>query len=225
VNPIHRKVVCAMANDAFDAENVILVTFGEGGGAYEAMTALNELDSQKQVKVVTSAVVTRGDDGQIEVQDEVADYDVPGTAGGGIVGLLIGILGGPLGVLIGGATGVLVGSLFDLADADETHSVLAEMSKKVETGSTAVLAQVVEPSPEVIDTAMAGLSGTVTRQSVYAVETEIAIAEEAQRQAKQAARKELREARHQKTRAQVHAKVEELKAKLHRREQPAPTST
>jgi hypothetical protein len=120
VNPIHSKVVCAMADDVSDEENVILVTFGEGGGAYEAMTALNELDSQKHVKVVTSAVVTRGDDGQIEVKDEVADYDVPGTAGGGIVGLLIGILGGPLGVLIGGATGVLVGSLTATSPAKMT---------------------------------------------------------------------------------------------------------
>ena len=213
-----------MADEGFDAENVILVTFREGGRAYEAMTALGELDSQKQIEVVSAAVVTRGEDGQIQVKDETADYDLPGTAAGGILGLVIGILGGPLGVLIGGSYGLLVGSLFDAADSDDTQSVLAEMSKRIEPGSTAVLAEVVEPSYEVIDTAMARLSGSIVRQSVYALESELAAAEEAQRKAKAAARKELREARHEKTREQVDAKMEELKAKFHRSEKAAHTS-
>ena len=87
-----------------------------------------------------------------------------------------------------------------------------------------MLAEVVEPSPEVIDSAMARLGGTVVRQSVYSVETEIAVAEEAQRKAAREARKELRDARHQKTHDQVHAKVEELKSKLHGQKKAAPTS-
>ena len=124
-----------MAAEEFDAANVILVTFGEGNGPYDAMTALSELDSQKQIEVVESAVVTRSEDGRVQVKDEVADYDVPGTAGGGIIGLLVGILGGPLGVLIGGTTGVLIGAMFDLADSDDTHSVLAEMSSGSSPGA------------------------------------------------------------------------------------------
>ena len=212
-----------MTDVVYDAENVILVTFGADGNPYEAMTALNELDSQKQVQVVSAAVVSRGEDGQIEVKDETADYDLPGTAAGGILGLLIGILGGPLGVLIGGSYGVLVGSLFDVADSDDTHSVLAEMSKQVGPGTTAVLAQVVEPSHEVIDSAMARSHGTVIRQSVYEVESEIAAAEDAQRKADREARKELREAREKKTREQVDTKIEELKGKLHHQKQAAHT--
>jgi F0F1-type ATP synthase epsilon subunit len=78
-----------------------------------------------------------------------------------------------------------------------------------------VLAQVVEQSPEVVDTAMARLSGTVVRRPVYEVESEIAAAQEAQREAKKEARKKLREARHDKRQEEAHAKVQELKAKLH----------
>jgi hypothetical protein len=40
------------------------------------------------------------------------------------VGLPVGVLGGPLGILIGGASGVLVGSLVDSDDASKTESVL-----------------------------------------------------------------------------------------------------
>ena len=91
-------------------------------------------------------------------------------ATGGIVGLLVGILGGPLGVLIGGATGVLIGSLFDLDDADDTDSVLSEIAKSIGTGPAGLLAEVTEQSPEVVDTAMQGLGGTVLRRSVDDVE-------------------------------------------------------
>ena len=212
-----------MGADAFTPENVIVVSFAEDSKAYDALTTLKELDSQGQINVEEAGVVTRGDDGRIDVKDQVGDDPLIGTASGGVVGLLIGILGGPLGVLIGGATGLLVGSLYDLADADDTDSVLSDVSKTVRVGHTAVLAQVAEQSPEVVDTAMARLSGIVVRRSVDDVEAEIAAAQEAQREAKNKARKELREARHEKNREAAHAKVKELKSKLHRDKEPTAT--
>jgi uncharacterized membrane protein len=204
-----------MTAEGFIPENVVVVDFTDDDAAYEALTTLKELDSQGQIKLVDAAVVTRGEDGRIETKDQVGDDNLAGTASGGIVGLLIGILGGPFGVLLGGATGLLIGSLYDMADADDTDSVLSEVSKTVQTGRNAVLAQVVEQSPEVVDTAMARLSGTVVRRPVYEVESEIAAAQEAQREAKKEARKKLREARHEKRQEEAHAKVQELKAKLH----------
>jgi uncharacterized membrane protein len=204
-----------MTDAEFNPENVVVVAFTDDDSAYEALTTLKELDSQGQIKLVEAAVVTRGDDGHIQTKDQVGDDNLAGTASGGIVGLLIGILGGPFGVLLGGATGLLIGSLYDMADADDTDSVLSEVSKTVQTGRNAVLAQVVEQSPEVVNAAMAGLSGTVVRRPVYEVESEIAAAQEAQREAKKAARKKLRDARHEKRQEEVHAKVQELKTKLH----------
>ena len=68
-------------------------------------------------------MVSRDETGAVLDEDEVGGDSLVGTATGGIVGLLIGILGGPFGVLIGGATGLLIGSLFDGSDADETESV------------------------------------------------------------------------------------------------------
>jgi hypothetical protein len=62
--------------------------------------------------------------------------------------------------------------------------------------------------------AMARLGGEVLRRPAVDVEEEIAAAEEAQRKAKHEARKELQEARVEKTKADAHAKVEEMKAKL-----------
>jgi uncharacterized membrane protein len=213
-----------MPDYAFSPDNVVVVSFSDDDSAYEALTSLKELDSQGQLEVVAAAVVARGDDGRVEAKDQVGDPSFAGTAGGGLVGLLIGIIGGPLGVLLGGATGLMIGSLYDVADADDTDSVLSDVSQTVQAGRNAVVAQVVEQSPEVVDAAMQRLSGTVVRRPVSAVESEIAAAEEAQRKAKAEARKQLREARREKRHDETHAKVEELKSKLHHNRKPAPTN-
>ncbi len=215
-----------MSPDYFSPDSVLVVTFGEDPendkNAYQALTDLKQLDSQGQIKIAGGAVVTRDLDGRVDVKSEVGDDPYAGTATGGVIGLLVGIIGGPLGVLLGGATGVLVGSLFDIDDVETTESFLGDISKQVHPTRTAVLAQVTEQSPEVIDTAMAQLGGEVLRRPVVDVEQEIAAAQEAQRKAKREARKELQQARLEKHKEDGHAKVEELKSKLQRPKAGAP---
>jgi uncharacterized membrane protein len=196
-------------------ENVLTINFSEDGDAYEALTTLKELDDQGQVGLEGAAVVQRHEDGTIAIKDEVGDIGYEGTATGGIVGLIVGILGGPIGVLLGGATGVLIGSLFDMDDLDESDSVLSEMSRAVRVDHAAVVAAVDEQSPEVIDAAVHKLNGTILRLPLADVEAEIAAAEEAQRAAKQEARKKLREERREERKEKVEAKIAELKSKLH----------
>jgi uncharacterized membrane protein len=195
-------------------ENVIAVNFGDDAEAYKALTQLKELDEQGQVELTGAAVVVRDEDGYVEIKDDVDDTDLEGAAAGGIVGLLIGILGGPLGVLIGGLTGLMIGSLYDMDDSDETESALSDISRSVRPGRPAVLAQVDEQSPEVVDTAMAQLGGSVLRRPLEEVEAEVAAAEDAQNAAAKAARKQLRDQRREQTQEKIKAKIDELKAKF-----------
>jgi uncharacterized membrane protein len=204
------------AATTWDGRNVLAVSFKDDDEAYHALTLLKELDSQGRIEVQEAVVVVRGADGQIVEKDGTQSDALAGTASGGLLGLLLGIIGGPLGVLIGGATGLMVGSLFDLSDEEETDSALSAISTSVQAGHTALLAVVIEPSPEIIDATMSGVGGAVLRRSEYEVEAEIAAAEAAQRKAKREARKELLRSRHEHNQAAVHAKVEELKAKAHR---------
>jgi uncharacterized membrane protein len=197
-------------------QTVIAVNFAEEAQAYEAMTKLKELDGQGRVGLGGAAVVVRDPDGHVETKDEVGDNGLEGTATGGIVGLIVGILGGPLGVLIGGATGLLIGSLYDMDDADETESVLSDISRSVRVGETSLLAELSEQSPEVVDGTMAGVGGTVLRRDLDDVRSEIAAAEDAQEAARKEARKALREERRAQVKEKIQAKIEELKAKLHR---------
>jgi uncharacterized membrane protein len=212
-----------MPDDKYIANNVIAVSFPEEAYAYQALARLKELASQDSIGVRGAAVVAREQDGKITIKDEIGGDGSEDTVGGGLLGLLVGVLGGPLGVLLGGATGLLVGSLFDGDDDDNTRSVLADISKSIRVGPSGLLAEVSEPAPEAVDAVMAHLNGTVVRRSAADVELEVAAAEDAQREAKQKARQELREARHKKHKDEVDAKVAELKAKLPGHKQVAGT--
>jgi uncharacterized membrane protein len=203
------------ATEGWVGHNVIAVSFEDDRNAYNALTSLKELDSQQRVGVGEAVVVERGQDGQIVEKDRVESNSLPATASGGLIGLLLGVIGGPLGVLVGGTYGLFVGSLFDLTDISEADSALAQISGSARLGHTSLLAVVDEHSPEVVEAAMSDLDGTVVRRSVADVEAEIAAAESAQRKAKQEARKELIRERHQHNEAAVQAKLGELKAKLH----------
>ena len=196
-------------------ENVILVSFAEDSSAYEAFTNLKELGEQGQVSLKGAAIVQRGEDGRIVTKDLVDSKQFAGTATGGLIGLLVGILGGPFGVLIGGATGLLIGSLYDIDDVEETESVLAQISSAIRPGQTVVLAEVAEQSDEVVDQAMARLGGTVLRRSVDDVEAEIAAAEHAERAAKREARKQLLETRRSRAKEEIRRIVDALKARAH----------
>jgi uncharacterized membrane protein len=204
-----------MSTDMFSPDNVLVITFDDDANAYQALTNLEQLDSQGQIGVASAAVVTRDADGHVHVKSEVGHDAYLGTASGGLIGLVLGIIGGPLGVLLGGTYGALVGSLFDIDDATTTDSVLGEIAKQVRPTRTAVLAEISEQSPEVVDTAMARLDGHVMRRPAYEVEQEISAAEDAQRKAEREARAEVRKARLEKSKEEAHAKVEELKSKLH----------
>jgi uncharacterized membrane protein len=207
------------AADVLDGHSVIAVSFEDDGNAYKAMTLLEELASQHRIDVQEAVVVVRREDGQVVAKDRVESSSLPATATGGVLGLLIGIIGGPLGVLVGGTYGLVVGSLFDVYDADVSDSALASISGSVKVGHTALLAVIDEPSAEIVDAAMSEVGGTVARRPLADVEAEIAAAEDAERTAKREARKELHRARRESNKAAVDAKVEELKGKLHRGQQ------
>jgi uncharacterized membrane protein len=206
------------SNGDVSIHNVIAVTFEDDVNAYAARTKLKELASQGQFEVQEAAVVKREADGSVTVKDRVGSDELVGTASGGLVGLLVGVIGGPLGMLLGGSYGLLVGSLFDLDEEERTKTTLGAISKSVQAERTAVLAVVSEPSPEVIDAAMATLGGTVLRRSMYDVEAEVATVEKAERKAAREARLEVLRSKRDHTREAAHAR-----SRSSRRRSIAPT--
>ena len=196
-------------------EMVIVTTFRDESRAYEALARLKELASEDQIDLHDGAVVDRAQDGTLHLRDDAGNEDDGlATLAGGTIGLLIGILAGPPGVLLGGAVGLLAGAIVDADDHDETDSVLEHIARSIGNGQTAVLADVGEGGPGPVDGAMAAIDGRVTRHARKDVEAEIAGAEEAAREARIKARKELRHQRREATVEKVQAKLRELRERL-----------
>jgi uncharacterized membrane protein len=196
-------------------ENVIVTTFSEDSRAYEALARLKELAAEAQIDLHDGAVVERAQNGTLHLHDEVGNEDEGlTTLTGGTIGLLIGILAGPLGVLLGGAVGLLAGAIVAADDDDETDSVLEHISRSIGNGETAVLADVGENVPATVDGAMAALDGRVRRYARRDVEAEIAGAQEAAHKARVKARKELHHQRREATAEKVQAKLRELRERL-----------
>jgi uncharacterized membrane protein len=196
-------------------ENVIVTTFSEESRAYEALARLKELAGEDQIDLHDGAVVERAQDGTLHLRDESGNEDEGlATLTGGTIGLLIGILAGPFGVLLGGAVGLLAGAIVDAEDDDETDSVLEHISRSIGNGETALIADVSESGPAPVDGAMATLDGRVMRYARKDVEAEIAGAEEAAHKARVKARKELHHQRREATVEKVQAKLRELRERL-----------
>lgn len=194
--------------------NVIAVSFAEPSKAYQALSDLKGAAREGRLDLRSAAVVTRDETGRLRVPE--GDDAVVGVAtwGGSLIGLLIGIIGGPVGMFFGWAGGLLVGGLYDAWRADRGDSILAEISRLIPIGGTALVAEVDEYATEVVDKLMTGLGGTVYRRSAALVLGEMEAAEDAYEQAQKAAEKAVREQKKAERKENMEERKEALKKKL-----------
>ena len=83
-------------------------------GEAAARRARDELRQARKAHIITvraMARVWRDEDGQLQIKESSDPDGRRGALAGGIIGAIIGLLGGPGGVLVAGAAGALVGGL------------------------------------------------------------------------------------------------------------------
>ena len=194
---------------------MVVVRFTEPSKAYQALSVLKESDAEGRIALESAAVVERTPDGALRISEGADNLGPIGAASGSLIGMLVGVLGGPVGVLLGWGSGALIGGAFDLDRAVTSDEALTVLGRAIPPGSTAVIASVDEPAVEVIDGEMAKLGGEVTRRSAADVMVELEAVEAAADAAAREARRTVREQH----KAELHAGVDErmgkLKEKLH----------
>jgi uncharacterized membrane protein len=198
-----------------EIENVVVVRFEDQSKAYQALSVLKDCDADGRISLESAAVVERTPDGRLRTPEGTDKMQFVGMASGSLIGMLIGILGGPVGVLLGWGAGGLTGAIFDVARADTSDEALTALGRSIPPGATAVIASVKEPAVEVIDGEMAKLGGDVTRRPATDVLAELEASEDAAEAAAHEARKALREKRKADLSASMHERVGSLKEKLH----------
>ncbi len=190
--------------------NVIAVSFADRSNAYQALSELKGAGLEGRVEVLAASIVTRDEQGRLNAPEEGDVLGGAATLGGSLIGLMLGVIGGPIGMLFGWTGGLLVGGAFDIRRADQSDSVLGEISRYIPVGGTAVVAELNEYAVEVVDKLMTELGGTVYRRSADVVLGELEAAEDAYWEAQ----KEADRAAHALRKAERHEKAEERKAAL-----------
>jgi uncharacterized membrane protein len=194
--------------------NVIAVSFQDRSKAYQALSELKGAGLEGRVEVLSASIVTRDEQGRLDSPEGGDTAAGAATVGGSLIGLMIGVIGGPIGMLFGWTGGLLVGGAFDIRRADASDSTLGEISRYIPLGGTAVVAEVNEYAVEVVDKLMAEQGGTVYRRSAEVVLDELEAAEDAYRKAQKEADRAAREERKAERRQNAAERKAALKEKL-----------
>jgi uncharacterized membrane protein len=195
-------------------DSVLVVGFKDNNKAYEGLSVLKSLSDKEQLTARSGAVVERDQAGTLQIKDSFDAETGVDTAGGGFVGMLLGAIGGPYGMLLGLTGGALAGGSFEMSRGDEQDEVLTQLNAAINPGHTVLVAQVNEPTVEVLDKAMADLDGVVIRRSEADVLTELEAAQDAANAAQAAARKTVREQKMAEVKEKREDRIAALKAKF-----------
>ena len=160
-------------------ESVVVITVPDAGEGREMLRELHELDTHEGFHLDAAALVERAGDGRVTLVEAEEDPKLGATAAGTTIGLVLGALTGPIGLLVGGATGAAVGSLVDVADDEDSWTVVRSVSRAVPPGRAAVVAVVAESTPDGLDRLATRVDATLWRRPRADVELELAAAEQA----------------------------------------------
>lgn len=163
-------------------------------------------------------IVKRDAQGNLSFPEGEDNVSGAGFAGGSLIGLLVGVLGGPVGMLLGWGTGALIGGAIDTDNAISADEVLTEFSKAIPPNSTALLAEIDEVDDSILNNAVSQIGdGVIARRPVAEVMAELEAAEAAAEAAEKEARRVVREQKKQERKEKWDERVANLKAKFHKK--------
>jgi uncharacterized membrane protein len=152
-------------------EKMLVVVFDSESKAYEGTNALSQLDREGSIEVYAESVIKKNGEGKTVVLKTEEEFPI-GTLGGTAIGSLIGLLGGPYGVIIGAASGSLVGAVDDLSRSSIGAEFVDDVSARLTPGKYAVVADISEEWVTPLDVKMEKLGGQVFRTAKLDVEIE-----------------------------------------------------
>ncbi|HWV24421.1 MAG TPA: DUF1269 domain-containing protein [Thermomicrobiales bacterium] len=174
--------------------NILIATFDDESKTYQAFSDLKRAASQGQLKIEGMTIVHRTLDGRFEVRD-AAMKPFGGAMAGGIIGSLVGILGGPIGILLGWGAGSLIGGFRDAHELRSDQTLFQRLTENMEVGGTALVGEFEEHDQNVANQIVRKLSGELLRRPTSEVQADILAAEHASDAASREARRVIREER------------------------------
>ena len=193
-------------------ENVVLANYKVESEAYQALSELKR-DTANANYTISQAMIVKRENGKLNVMDGFVNGLTTGddTWMGGLLGGLIGILGGPIGVLMGGSFGMLVGGAVDAGEMAGDTSLLEKAGDSIADGETAIILLAQEEYETALTAKLNDFDVSITRLDAAEVAVEVEHAKEVERQMAKETREKLRAERTEAFKESVAKKSEELK--------------
>ena len=193
--------------------NIVAAIFEVESEGYQALTTLAKTPILNDTTVLQMALVKR-DNGYLKICDSFDSgiHSTNDTLIGGLVGSVVGMLGGPIGMLLMGSYGALVGSVVDTGDSLGSASLIEKVAEKLQDGEMAMIALVDEASEAELDKALAGFKVTIARFDAVVIAEEVEEAQKIQKEMARQTRKQLRDAKKQERKEKREARREKIKS-------------
>ncbi len=194
-------------------QNILAVIFKEESQGYQAMTQLRQLPGSEKAAIL-QMVLVKHQNGRLVALDEY-DSGINTTDDmilGGLVGSVIGVLGGPMGVLLMGSYGMLAGSLFDDEDALDGQVMIDTVAKKMVEGEVALIALVNEEDESYLDSQLSSFDAEVARFDAAVVADEVEQAQEMEKEMARQARAQMKKTKKEERKEKIDQKREKIKA-------------
>ena len=186
--------------------NVIVAVFKVESEGFQALSELRQAAAGESYFVSAAALLKKdknvcnyldGFDTGVQTENDALL--------GGLIGMTIGILAGPLGVLLGGSYGALIGSTVDVGDAAFGLSMLDQIADKLDDGMVALVALAEEETEDALNAKLSAFDTTIARFDAEVVADEVDRAYEKQFEMARQAKMQIREER----RAELRKELEE----------------
>lgn len=176
------------------AQNIVVGIFEVESEGFQALAELKQNPGGED-SFLTAAALVKKENGALRTLDafDTGVHTTDDTALGGLLGALVGVLGGPIGVLLGGSYGMLLGSTLDMGDAVAGASLLEQTAMKMDEGDVAVIGLAFEEDEKVLDQKLGKYKTIIARFDAATIAAEVEEAEQLEKEMARQARQELRD--------------------------------
>ncbi len=194
-------------------DNVLTAIFNVESEGYQAFTEIQQ-NLTKGTFFVPQMALVKYEQGHLTTLDT---YESPALEdskifSGGLFGSVLGILGGPLGMLLCGTTGAVVGMTASYADNEAANSMLENVCNKLDEGTVAIVALTNEPDEVNLDNILTKFDALIIRRSASQVAEEVAEMKQIEEDMQAQVRAQLRAEKKQEFKDKMKQKQAEIKA-------------
>lgn len=134
-------------------KKVGIVTFKENAQAYEALSQLKQISKSNTLAIKQAALIKKSFDGTNFVVKDQLDYQSEERVfTGGLIGIIVGILGGPLGILCGWIVGDLAGVSTNYIQNKKLNTIFDRIATTIKNDEIALLIYMEEEDVELLNT-------------------------------------------------------------------------